>query len=248
MWDCCFCAIGWSKVGNSGCLSSPSCVKTVYGRQNGQEWYSQYDCYFLLPFLNRKFPNHDHCGQSWSSSYKNSYPCLILTYRRPWPSIFFTTAKLYSVHGPCSMGEIFFCLTFTNSKSFDPINGNLFERDSLIADCLIASSLSFSFNDSIPFAITEPHFMFSCLSSADFKMANSTTFLSPLSLVCCCFLGTDLAHAYTCQFGYGSDLILWEWLSLLKTPVLWLVLFMLLPYRNTSEMLITIIHRWWGCR
>lgn len=132
MWDCCFCAIGWSKVGNSGCLSSPSCVKTVYGRQNGQEWYSQYDCYFLLPFLNRNFPNHDHCGQSWSSSYKNSYPCLILTYRRPRPSIFFTTAKLYSVHGPCSIGEIFFCLTFTNSKSFDPINGNLFERDSLI--------------------------------------------------------------------------------------------------------------------
>lgn len=108
--------------------------------------------------------------------------------------------------------------------------------------------INFSFNDSIPFAITEPHFMFSCLSSADFKMANSTTFLSTLSLVCCCFLGMDLAHAYTCQFGYGSDLILWEWLSLLKTPVLWLVLFMLLPYRNTSETLITIIHRWWGCR
>lgn len=53
------------------------------------------------------------------------------------------------------------------------------------------SSLSFSFNDSIPFAsITESHFMFSCSSSADFKMANSTTYLSPLSFVCCCFLGT----------------------------------------------------------
>ena len=36
------------------------------------------------------------------------------------------------------MGEIFFCLTFTNSKSFDPITGNLFERDSLLIDCLIA--------------------------------------------------------------------------------------------------------------
>ena len=71
--------------------------------------------------------------------------------------------------------------------------------------------------------------MFCCLSSADFKMANSTTSLSPLSLVCCCFLGTDLTHAYTCPFCYGSDLILWEWLSLLKTPLRWLALFMLLP-------------------
>ena len=105
-------------------------------------------------------------------------------------------------------GRNFFCLTVTNSKSFDPITGNLFERDSLIIDCLIVSSLSFSFNDSIPVAITESHFMFSCLSSADFKMANSTTFLSPLFLVCCCFLGRDLARAYTCRFGYGSDLVL----------------------------------------
>lgn len=145
-------------------------------------------------------------------------------------------------------GSNFLCLTFTNSKSFDPVTGNLFERDSLIIDCLIASSLSFSFNNSIPFAITESHFMFSCLSSADFKMANSTTSLSPLSLVCCCFLGRDLTHAYTCPFSYGSDLILWEWLSLLKTPVLWLALFMPLPGQNTSETLITIIHRWWGCR
>ena len=192
------------KWGNSGCLSSPSSVKTVYGRRNVQDWCSQYDCYFLLPFLNRKFPNHDHCGQSWSSSYTNSYPRLILTYRRPWPAIFFTTAKLYSIPGPCSMGEIFFCLTFTNSKSFDPITGNLFERDSLIIDCLIASSLSFSFNDSIPFATTEPHFMFSRLS--DFKMANSTTFLI-VSLVLCLLLFP----------GHGPGLCLylpvraWQW-------------------------------------
>ena len=47
-------------------------------------------------------------------------------------------------------GRNFFCLTVTNLKSFDPITGNLFERDSLIIDCLIVSSLSFSFNDSIP--------------------------------------------------------------------------------------------------
>ena len=90
--------------------------------------------------------------------------------------------------------------------------------------------------------------LFSCLSSADFKMANSTTSLSPLSLVCCCFLGTDLTHAYTCLFWYGSDLILWEWLNLLKTPLRWLALFMLLASQNTSETLITIIHRWWDCR
>ena len=105
-------------------------------------------------------------------------------------------------------GSNFLCITFTNSKSFDPITEKLFERDSLIIDCALLPLHCHFHNDSIPFAITESHFMFSCLSSADFKMANSTTSLSPLSLVCCCFLGTDLTHAYTCPFWYGSDLIL----------------------------------------
>ena len=44
-----------------------------------------------------------------------------------------------------------FAFTFTNSKSFHPINGNLFERDSLIIDCLIASSLSLIFHLMIAF-------------------------------------------------------------------------------------------------
>ena len=52
------------KWGNLGCLSSPSSGKTVYGRQNVQDGYSQYDCYFLLAFPNRRFPNHDYCGHT----------------------------------------------------------------------------------------------------------------------------------------------------------------------------------------
>ena len=49
-------------------------------------------------------------SKPWSSPYTNSNPGLILTYRRPWPAIFFTTAKLYLVPGPSSIMEILFCL------------------------------------------------------------------------------------------------------------------------------------------
>ena len=49
-------------------------------------------------------------SKPWSSPYTNSNPGLILTYRRPWAAIFFTTAKLYLVPGPSSLMEILFCL------------------------------------------------------------------------------------------------------------------------------------------
>ena len=86
----------------------------------------------------------------------------------------FTIAKLCSVPGSSPIMEIMGLLpycTFTNSKSFDPINGNLLERHSL-TDCLIASSLPFSSTDYIPFVIT----VSPTCSSAHFKTANSKAF------------------------------------------------------------------------
>ena len=62
---------------------------------------------------------------SRSSPYTNSNPGLILTYRRPWPAIFFYHCKtILSTWAQFHKGN-FVLLTFTNSKSFDPINGNL---------------------------------------------------------------------------------------------------------------------------